>query len=89
MLRSIISGAVVSLLLWTHPAAAESTSELIGAAQVGDRARVADLLSRAADPNLADADGTTALHWSVRLGDLETKLLIKGGARVGAANRQG
>ena len=60
------------------------------AAQAGDRAKVADLLSKAADSSAVDADGTTALHWSVRRGDLATtKLLIKSGAKVGAADRYG
>ena len=35
-------------------------------------------------------DGTTALHWAVRLDDLETAdLLIRAGAQVSAANRAG
>ena len=35
-------------------------------------------------------DGTTALHWAVRSDDLETAdLLIRAGANVSAANREG
>lgn len=43
-----------------------------------------------ADPNEADADGTTALHWAVHRGELETaNKLIAAGAAVDAANRYG
>ena len=48
------------------------------------------LLQQKADVNAPQADGTTALHWAVRLGDLEmSDILIRGGAKVSAANRTG
>ena len=90
MMRVMTSRIGVAVFLWASAAVAETTPDLIKAVQAGDRAKVADLLSKAADPNGVDADGTTALHWSVRRGDLQTtKLLIKSGAKVGAADRYG
>jgi ankyrin repeat protein len=48
------------------------------------------LLQRKADVNAPQVDGTTALHWAVRLDDLDTaELLIRAGANVSAANRAG
>ena len=42
------------------------------------------------DVNAAEADGTTALHWAVRLDDRNTvDLLIRAGGRVHVANRYG
>ena len=48
------------------------------------------MLQRKADVNAPQIDGTTALHWAVRVDDLETAdLLIRAGAKVSAANRAG
>jgi ankyrin repeat protein len=42
------------------------------------------------DPNAADADGTSALHWAVHRGDLEpAATLVAAGAAVDRANRYG
>ena len=90
VIRVMTSRIAFAVLLCAGAAAAETTPDLIKAVQAGDRAKVTGLLSKAADPNGVDADGTTALHWSVRRGDLQTtKLLIKSGAKVGAADRYG
>jgi ankyrin repeat protein len=60
------------------------------AAQKGDRATVRSLLEQKADVNAPLADGTTALHWVVRVDDLETaKMLIRSGANVKASDRYG
>jgi ankyrin repeat protein len=48
------------------------------------------LLNQKADPNAAEVDGTTALHWAAQKDDLEVAgLLIKFGANVKATNRYG
>lgn len=48
------------------------------------------LLQRKADVNGVQVDGTTALHWAVRADDLATAdLLIRAGAKVSVANREG
>ena len=72
------------------PAAAE-VSPLAEAAARGDTATVRALLAAGkTDANAADRDGTPALHWVTRVGDIETaKLLVAAGADVNAANRFG
>ena len=48
------------------------------------------LLAQRADPNAAEADGTTALHWAAHFDNLAAAdLLIKAGANARAANRYG
>jgi ankyrin repeat protein len=63
---------------------------LVDAARNGDHATVVALLAERADPNQAESDGTTALHWAAHYGDSElvAKLLVAG-ADVGAANDYG
>ncbi len=42
------------------------------------------------EPNVAEADGTTALHWAARNSNLKAiRLLLKAGADVNASNRYG
>ena len=78
---------VTSLSVATLRAA---NSELADAAMKGDKAAVRSLLQKKANVNAAQSDGTTALHWAVRLDDLETAdLLIRSGANVSAATRAG
>ncbi|MEP7304414.1 MAG: ankyrin repeat domain-containing protein [Acidobacteriota bacterium] len=70
--------------------ASAATSEIADAAMKRNAEAVRTLLQRKADVNAAQIDGTTALHWAVRLDDLETaQLLIRAGANVSAANRAG
>ena len=48
------------------------------------------LLNKRADPNVAEPDGTTPLHWAVRNNDTAlVERLIRAGADVKAANRYG
>jgi ankyrin repeat protein len=78
----------VVLLLSTGGWAA--ASEVADAAQKGNKEAVRSLLQKKADVNVPQIDGTTALHWAVRMDDVETAdLLIAAGAKVSAANREG
>ena len=78
---------LVSLLSVASLAAAGSDLRLVEAVQKGDRQAVRSLLNAHADVNAAQPDGATALAWAVHRDDLETAdLLIRGGARVNAAN---
>jgi uncharacterized protein len=71
-------------------AAHAATSEIADAVMRGDRQAVRAALSRKADVNVAQVDGTTALHWAVERDDLEmADLLIRAGARVDAKTREG
>jgi ankyrin repeat protein len=64
--------------------------EVADAAMRGDRQAIRAALARKADVNLAQVDGTTALHWAVERDDLEmADLLIRAGARVDARTREG
>jgi ankyrin repeat protein len=81
------------LLLFCGIAAAAGAAErgsLLSAAKDGSAADLQSRLAERADPNQADADGTSALHWAVHRGEIEsvTKLLAAGAA-VDAANRYG
>jgi ankyrin repeat protein len=70
--------------------AAAGSADLPDAVMNGNKAAVRSLLLKKADVNATQVDGTTALHWAVRGDDLETAdLLIKAGANVTAANREG
>jgi len=63
---------------------------LLAAAKEGAASDVRSALADAGDPNEADADGTTALHWAVHRGDLASAMaLLAAGASVDAANRYG
>src|SRR5262245_33942239 len=65
-------------------------SRLADAVQRDDKVAVRSLVADRANINVAQSDGTTALHWAVRHNDLTTAdLLIKAGADVKAANRYG
>src|SRR5712691_5019189 len=65
-------------------------SDVADAAMKGNREAVRALLQRKADVNVPQIDGTTALHWAVRVDDLQlADMLIVAGANVSAATREG
>src|SRR5256886_15837866 len=87
-IRRLAGCFIVTLLFVTGLWAA--SADLADAVMKGDKAAVRSLLQKRADVNAAQSDGTTALHWAVRLDDLETAdLLIRSGANVSAATRAG
>ncbi len=60
------------------------------AAQNRDLEGLKNLLKQKADVNVAQPDGTTALHWAAHFNDVEAvNLLLKAGANAKAANRYG
>jgi ankyrin repeat protein len=64
--------------------------QLATALRSGELAAARALLAERANPNDADADGTTALHWAVHAADAElVRSLLAAGADVGARNRYG
>jgi uncharacterized protein len=70
--------------------AAAGAADAADAAQRKDIAALRAVLSRNANVNAAQPDGTTALHWAVHYNDVEAvKLLLRAGARPGTANRFG
>ena len=63
---------------------------LVEAVKANDAATVRALLEKPVDVNLAEVDGTTALHWAVHGDDLDiVNLMLRAGAAVTATNRYG
>src|SRR6266513_2756753 len=70
--------------------AAAGPSAVADAAMKGDKAALRALLQQKADVNAPQVDGATALHWAVYRDDVEAAdLLLRAGAHVDAANREG
>jgi uncharacterized protein len=90
MMRSVISLALATFVTIGTGSAAGRDLALVEAAKNGDREAVRALLRKQPDVNVAEADGTTALHWASYADDLElADLLIRAGAGVNAANDLG
>ena len=80
--------ALVLLLASTRLAVA--AAPMADAAMNRNNAEVSRLLDAGVDVNLAQADGSTALHWAAYHGDaLLAETLLDAGAVVAAANRNG
>ena len=78
------------MMLMASASAWAAGSDVADAAMKRDAARVRALLQQKANVNTPQVDGTTALHWAVRLDDADlADLLIRAGANVSAANRAG
>jgi ankyrin repeat protein len=72
--------------LWSAPDA----GSLISAVKAGNLSGVQKTLQQAGNPNEAERDGTTALHWAVQEDRLDiVQALIKAGANVNAKNHYG
>jgi len=83
-------GAFAIMLLLTSSALWAVGSDVADSVMKRNVSALRSLLQQKADVNAPQADGTTALHWAVRLGDLEVAdMLIRVGAKVSAANRTG
>src|SRR5262249_26460831 len=88
VMRALKIGGVFLLLATVTVGAGRS--DVADAAMRGDRAAVRTLLDQHADVNAAQADGATALHWAVYRSDKDlVDVLIRAGANVKAANREG
>jgi ankyrin repeat protein len=92
MMRAKLHGATCAVAVfcsvWLH--AQTTDSRLLEAVKRGDREAVRSLIAQKVDVNLAEADGTTPLHWAAERGDVEmATLLVRSGANVRAANRYG
>jgi ankyrin repeat protein len=81
---------LIPLVLAVSLFGADLSRPLVDAAKSDDNAAIRSLLQKKADPNAAEADGTTALHWAAYRDDLESAdLLLKAGAKANAANDLG
>ena len=85
-----IPSLCLPLLLLGASAVHAATAEVADAAMRGDGGAVRAALTRNADVNGAQVDGSTALHWAVERNDIEiVDLLLRAGARVAARTREG
>lgn len=90
MFRRTCPAVLVLLFIASASVADAATAEVADAAMRGDRQAVRAALTRKADVNAAQVDGTTALHWAVERDDLEmADILIRAGARVDVRTREG
>jgi len=88
MARRMAGAFVVALALGAMLGAQAPTVN--EAARRGDRDAVRALLKQGGDVNVAEGDGTTALHWAARAGDAElVQMLVYAGANLKAATRLG
>ena len=85
---SILGTAIVLCVpCFSAPAKPES---VVDAVKAGNVAVVKKNLQLHGDPNAADPDGTTALHWAVQTDRLDlVEALISAGANVKVTNRWG
>ena len=88
MSELVIAAIAIALVASTHTAAAAVGPDIADAMKGRDTVRVEALLNQKADVNIAQADGTTALHWAAYWNDMTmARRLLAAGAKVGAANR--
>jgi len=84
----LLIAALFSTPAAAQTAAARRDTRLVEALKSGDTAAAQALLQKRIDVNAPEADGTTPLHWAVRMNDLDlVNRLIRAGANVKAANR--
>src|SRR5215470_1761365 len=85
-----LAGHCLLMCVTAVSTAAAASSPVADAAEKQNREAIRTLLRQKADVNAPQVDGTTALHWAVRLDDLDTAdVLIRAGAKVNATNRDG
>jgi ankyrin repeat protein len=88
-MRVVLSSVAVAVLVTSAVFAAGDT-RLVAAAKAGDSATAIALLAKKADPNAAEPDGTSPLHWAIRNDDAAlAERLLRAGANGKAANRYG
>lgn len=82
--------AAIAVCLSLVPAIAAEDPALVAAAEAGNQTLALALIDAGEDVNLPSADGTTALHWAVRLDDSDlADALLDAGADATATNRYG
>ncbi len=86
--RTISSAVLITFALGAGVRA--DSNAVVEKVKAADLKAVQALISKRADVNLPEADGTTALHWAVRSGNAPmVDLLLRAGADAKAANKYG
>ncbi|HEY1302280.1 MAG TPA: ankyrin repeat domain-containing protein [Vicinamibacterales bacterium] len=89
-LSTLIVATVMAAGAFAADTVATKDTRLVQAAKAGNSAAAIALIQKRVDPNIAEPDGTTPLHWAVRNNDLAlVDRLIKAGAHATTANRYG
>src|SRR5262249_54812549 len=89
-LKSVRFAWLMLALSATPVAAADPAGSVVEAVKARNHQAIRALLDRHANVNAREADGTTPLHWAVRVDDPESvQLLLRAGADVNVANRSG
>jgi ankyrin repeat protein len=90
-MRRVIRASIVSVSTLAFAAPATAQVSLVAAAKARNRAEVRRLLAEPrANPNAAEADGATALHWASHHDEVEMAgLLLRAGATAHVANDLG
>jgi uncharacterized protein len=93
MRTTLLASLIVTVSLTGATYAAETVvkdQRLVQAVKAGDATTAVALLGKRVDPNIAEPDGTTPLHWAVRNNDTAlVDRLIRAGGDVKATNRYG
>ena len=83
-------GALIMSMALSGATSAQSVASLNDVIRSGDAVRAIDMLKHGAAGQATDPDGTTALHWAVRLDDIRlARALLAAGAKAGAAGLDG
>ncbi len=89
-IKSLCGWWILALLSVSSLVAQDRDLRLVDAVKEGQQETLRLLLKEGVDVNIAQVDGTTALHWAAHRDDLaSTQLLIGEGAKVNAANEYG
>jgi ankyrin repeat protein len=96
MIRTTITAVPLAALVFASAAMAADgvtaarDTRLVDAVRTGESSAAIALLQKRVDPNIAEADGTTPLHWATRNNDVNLMdRLLKAGAKATPANRYG
>ena len=90
-MKTLNTITALALTMALVPAAGYAAgSDAANAAQRKDTAALRTLVTKKADVNAAQPDGTTALHWAAHWNDVDAvKMLLRAGASPKTANRYG
>jgi ankyrin repeat protein len=87
---TLIVASAITTGAYAADAVVAKDLRLVQAAKANDSAAAVTLIQKKVDPNVAEPDGTTAIHWAVRNNDVAlVDRLLKAGAKATTANRYG